>query len=89
MQNSDEVSQTWGGEPPALEGYREPSTYSTTGARVITLLRQVNYWRYRRLCSDFAWMQKQVKKMGLNPEDARLYVGYRSIDEWRCRKDGQ
>lgn len=27
--------------------------------------------RMRRLRSDFNWMQKELKKMGRNPEDAR------------------
>lgn len=61
-----------------LEGWDEAAatrSSSVTQRRIVASLRRTNYFRYRRLCKDFAWMQKQLKKMGLNPEDARLYVG--------------
>lgn len=37
-------------------------------------LRSRNKVRWNRLQGDFAWMQKELKKMGLNPEDARWYI---------------
>lgn len=33
-----------------------------------------NYVRWLRLQRDFAWMQKEMKKMGYNPEDARQII---------------
>jgi hypothetical protein len=37
-------------------------------------LRSRNRVRWDRMQGDFAWMQKELKKMGLNPEDARWYL---------------
>jgi hypothetical protein len=34
-------------------------------------LTQRNFMRMYALRKDFRWLQKQMKKMGLNPEDAR------------------
>jgi hypothetical protein len=38
---------------------------------VKALLRQRNPVRWWRLQNDFKWMQRQLRKMGRNPEDAR------------------
>lgn len=37
-------------------------------------LQSRNKVRWNRLQGDFAWMKKELKKMGLNPEDARWYL---------------
>jgi len=37
-------------------------------------LRRRNPVRWNRMQGDFHWMQKQLKKMGLNPDDARWYL---------------
>lgn len=34
-------------------------------------MRRVNFVRWRRLQKDFRWMMREMKKLGLNPEDAR------------------
>ncbi len=34
-------------------------------------MQALNFVRWRRLEKDFAWMQREMKKLGLNPEDAR------------------
>lgn len=34
-------------------------------------VRQKNPVRWARLQREFRWMQRRMKKMGLNPEDAR------------------
>lgn len=56
----------WDPEPDGERGRRA----------VLTELKRVNWFRYRRLCRDFKWMQRRMVRMGLNPEDARFYVGY-------------
>ena len=39
--------------------------------RLRTHMSRKNYARWRRLKKDFAWMQREMRKLGLNPEDAR------------------
>lgn len=34
-------------------------------------MRMKNPVRWRRLRKDFAWMMREMKKLGMNPEDAR------------------
>lgn len=34
-------------------------------------MRSKNPVRWHRLRRDFAWMQREMRKLGLNPEDAR------------------
>jgi hypothetical protein len=48
-------------KPPALN----------TREQLITHLRHKNPVRVHRLRKDFKWMQKEMKKLGRNPEDAR------------------
>lgn len=38
---------------------------------IIAILTQKNFVRVRRLQKDYRWMQKQLIKMGRNPEDAK------------------
>lgn len=38
---------------------------------ILLHLKQKNPVRMYRMKRDFRWMQRQMKKMGLNPEDAR------------------
>lgn len=42
-----------------------------TQTNIIEALRKKDGHRMWRLQRDYRWMQKQMKKMGLNPEDAR------------------
>lgn len=35
---------------------------------------QKHRWRMRRMQRDFNWLGKKMKKMGLNPEDARYLL---------------
>lgn len=42
-----------------------------TRDEVIALLERKNQWRMWRLRKDFKWLQKQLKRMGYNPEEAR------------------
>lgn len=39
--------------------------------QLITHLKMRNPVRMRRLANDYAWMQRELKKAGKNPEDAR------------------
>ena len=34
-------------------------------------MRRKNGWRWWRLQHDYRWLRKQMKKLGLNPDDAR------------------
>jgi hypothetical protein len=33
-----------------------------------------NKWRWRRLVRDYGWLQREMKRIGLNPEDARFLL---------------
>ena len=50
---------------------RERKIRPRTADAIRLELRRRNYVRYWRLQRDFKWMQKEMKRMGLNPEDAR------------------
>lgn len=39
--------------------------------QLLMMLKVKNPIRMRRLRKDYAWMQRQLKKVGANPEDAR------------------
>lgn len=39
-----------------------------------TALRRINPVRWRQVQSDYKWVQKQMKRLGLNPEDARYIL---------------
>lgn len=38
------------------------------------LIRNRNPIRWRQVRRDFRWVQKEMKKLGLNPEDARFIL---------------
>lgn len=38
---------------------------------VRTAIRRINPIKYRQVMSDYRWLQKQMQRLGLNPEDAR------------------
>lgn len=48
------------------------------GPRDLTAIRaeliRRNYVRMRRMQGDVSWLKKQLKKMGLNPEDWSSYL---------------
>lgn len=46
-----------------------PSNHTRESIR--SAIKSRNPVRFNRMMRDFRWMQKQMKKMGLNPEDAR------------------
>jgi len=37
-------------------------------------MRKKNFFRWHRLKRDYRWLQRQMKKMGMNPEEARWYL---------------
>lgn len=51
----------------AAEMQRGPKTR----AAIIAALERKNKYRMWRLRYDYRWLQKQLKRMGLNPEDAK------------------
>jgi hypothetical protein len=53
---------------------RESSMKPRTIEDVKALVRNRNPIRWRQLQGDFRWLQKEMKKMGLNPEDARYIL---------------
>ena len=53
---------------------REKAIKPRTVQDVRILVRKVNFVRWHRLQKDFAWLQKEMKKMDLNPEDARYIL---------------
>lgn len=40
-------------------------------AEVRRALKRYNKFKYNQMMRDYRWLQKQMKKMGHNPEDAR------------------
>lgn len=38
---------------------------------ILAYLHQKNSWRMWRLQKDYRWVQKHMKKMGYNPEEAK------------------
>lgn len=54
---------------------RENTAYSRiplqTREDVIRAVRRTNPIKYGQIMRDYKWLQKQMKKLGLNPEDAR------------------
>lgn len=42
-----------------------------TTEQIIATLKRKNAVRWRRLHKDYRWMQREFKKMGLNPDDAK------------------
>lgn len=50
---------------------RRASMKPQTVESVRALIRQRNPIRWRQLQNDIKWVEKEMKKLGLNPEDAR------------------
>ena len=81
--NSKRDEQRAKAEPRPLTEQDRVSWYSAQDRRtsnlrdmdaVKALIRQRNPIRWRCLRKDFAWMQKEMKRLGLNPEDARYLL---------------
>jgi len=49
----------------------ERRTGPMTRDQIIEAIRQKNPYRWWRIQYDYRWLKKQVKKLGLNPDDAR------------------
>ena len=62
----EDVADFLNSEPKPPKGF----TPLTFGALRLSLVAK-NWVRMRRLDKDFAWMQKQLKKMNVDPEAAR------------------
>jgi hypothetical protein len=39
--------------------------------KIADVIRKRNRFRWRRFIKDYRWVQKEMEKMGLSPEDAR------------------
>lgn len=46
-------------------------TSPKTREQIIAALERKNAYRMWRIRHDFKWLRRQLKKMGLNPDDAR------------------
>lgn len=72
-------NQGYRGQPPRIVTPNElDSWFEAADARpkvgtksVADRIRSRNPFRWRRLLRDYRWAQKEMKRMGLNPEDAR------------------
>lgn len=53
---------------------KRPTGKAKTEEDVKALIRNRNPVRWWQLQRDFKWVQKEMKKMGLNPEDARFLL---------------
>lgn len=56
----------------AADGRKPPKP--ATIEEVRAALRRINPVKWHNVQSDYRWVQKQMKKMGLNPEDARFIL---------------
>ncbi len=52
----------------------EPYYNERTRAKIRDFFQARNRWRWNRLQRDYAWLRKEMKKVGLNPEDARYLL---------------
>lgn len=52
----------------------EPFYQAATRKHLQDLMARRNKWRWRRLNRDYKWLEKEMKKLGLNPEDARFLL---------------
>lgn len=72
-------ARAFGADPRSLthedvEGWNEKASNRTppkTRAAIIASISRSNPMRYARLRRDYRWLQKQARKHGLSPEDAR------------------
>lgn len=60
----------WADAQDAREAAVTPRTVNSAQR----LIRQRNPVKYRRLEKDFKWLQKEMVRIGLNPEDARYIL---------------
>lgn len=65
---TDEERQQWFKSAGLYRAETEPPK---NAEEIRQKIRSRDFLRWRRLCKDFAWAQKQAEKMGINPEDVR------------------
>jgi hypothetical protein len=58
----------------ALSSREESTMPPRTREEVIERVKAINPIRWRMMRRDFKWLQKEMHKMGLNPEDARFLL---------------
>ena len=56
----------------ADERSRKPSP--STQDEIVKAIRKRNFVRWWRLKRDYKWLCKEMKRLGLNPEDARFLL---------------
>lgn len=69
----------WGTEPRPLtdDDYQtwydaaDQQTPDRTLDWAAASIRRYNIWKWNQMMRDYRWLQKRMKKLGLNPEDAR------------------
>ena len=52
----------------------EPFYDAATRKHLQDHIASKNKWRWRRLQRDYRWVEKEMKKLGLNPEEARFLL---------------
>ncbi len=52
----------------------EPYYNERTRDKIRDFFQARNRWRWNRLQRDYAWLRKEMKKVGLNSEDARYLL---------------
>jgi hypothetical protein len=57
-----------------LDVPEEPYYSHQTLSQIRAFLKSRNRRRWNRLESDFKWLQDEMKKIGLNPDDARFLL---------------
>lgn len=70
----------WGTAPRDLSG-KDYEDWFEAGERELppertlawarAAIRRYNVWKWNQMMRDYRWLQKRMKKLGLNPEDAR------------------
>lgn len=61
-------------DPFDMAANTKPAIKAPDKNEAIRILRQKNFVRMSRMEKDFRWMKREMKKMGLNPEDARYLL---------------
>jgi hypothetical protein len=52
----------------------EPYYSDRTRQKIRDFMSTEHGWRWRRLQRDYKWLERVMKKTGLNPEDARYIL---------------
>lgn len=52
----------------------EPYYSDRTRQQIRDYMNEKYKWRWRRLQRDYRWLERVMKKIGLNPEDARYLL---------------